>query len=1352
MAQFGRDLDTACIRIISSEIVDKHTEYLIEVTVGTYTWTVKHRYSDFYELHEKLVSQCKIDKTLLPPKKLFGNQNETFIKKRQTELEIYLQTVLFYMTHKIAPPLAAFLEFHNYEIHGITQTMAEDLYNKGDVLLQLKEVYSVTPLQLHCLTERLKLPEPTCDSGDTKKDIGHILDFITRVKCLHVKGQQHKVGSSNILMSKLKFDLTLYKSLECLELEHCDPFLISGLETNKQSIEHLFIHYSLNSIRDIMLQDIPHWKAEDGTMVVSHWENLIEVDFSHNSILHIDDSVQLLPRVEVLDLSYNKLESIEHLNWLSQLTILNLSYNNISHLDSLHTKLGNLKKLNLAGNKLSSLSGLSKLFSLENLDVMDNNISQIPEVKYVCGLPCLECLYLTGNPVTAVLDYRTKVLAMFGDRVVEATLDQEKPTEKELDTVRVVQAIQKSKEKKEEREKEKTTSYTSLRRESECSQTSELGWSTVRPTSLSSASNQESSNIKSSDIGQNRTSSTSSMASLTSSSELKQDHLEEQTMIGHKMTGKMVKSSKDSSAINCSKLPTMHNTDFATWMQNRLFGTLTDSEPVAEKIIDILWCMVVQYSNQQVIEPSCVVLTERRIFILRLKKGKSTSMNIPEMETFYIMPLSNIHEVLIGACYSFIRLEESFVSSSGTFALVVTDADAGKSFADGVENCLKQDQAVAGISPFTNHSQYGDLAKHIFKLEDEQGLSTGRLAFAMCVTIAGIEQMAMLLLSENGVYLIDLDCLFWPKPSYITILEDIKSPNFTFLQNHSIGTKISDITINITFKEKHKTLPHQNHIKYEKYGFSMIFHELIGPVGFHVSFFSVKSRDAFLDRLTNLRSEHAHQMSPTIREEPEGGNESSDSQDISSEDDGDISIRVSPACSNMTSKDRSFTVAGTNVHSEQLGLSGLSNKMFDVPYLTPELGSHLQESLQSYSLIKPLTSKLEMLAKASGNDLVHYFHSDISLIGSEQEQLHHVMWGTVVPYQDIKHEIVTLIMFSTRSMYFISEQLVKSPVVERPSWMTHSRNKSDSVIGFQVKHLDKHHSSGIIHSSQSRGTIIRSYHVFNYRDLKQVNIGLFDQCVRITGKDQNSVYTIVTRDSMVTEKVLHYLNAMLSIFQSSPMLEKSSSDLEQDFYRAFDKRTKTTIEGMEYTHPSRVQFVYPGEDVITDLLYVITEHLRLPLNAKRKADILMYLQGYIKSSESSGIELLSKSIVLTNQYLCIINEDVVSYPLPDFVRGIPNTPRYVLTECRKVDFLKRILLFKEDSKIATLIFSDEPDDIVVDADHFSLDSDSKGRQSPPEIEIMLFIQSVKEMDKFVLLLKNQWRDIQHGSELEVHLL
>ena len=34
------------------------------------------------------------------------------------------------------------------------------------MILQTKEVYQVTPLQLYSLTERLKLPEPTCGTLD----------------------------------------------------------------------------------------------------------------------------------------------------------------------------------------------------------------------------------------------------------------------------------------------------------------------------------------------------------------------------------------------------------------------------------------------------------------------------------------------------------------------------------------------------------------------------------------------------------------------------------------------------------------------------------------------------------------------------------------------------------------------------------------------------------------------------------------------------------------------------------------------------------------------------------------------------------------------------------------------------------------------------------------------------------------------------------------------------------------------------------------------------------------------------------------------------------------------------------
>ena len=65
-------------------------------------------------LLRQLILGYKLDKSLLPPKKLFGNQTEAFIKKRQQELQVYLQTVLHYLAHHPPPALTFFLDFHLY--------------------------------------------------------------------------------------------------------------------------------------------------------------------------------------------------------------------------------------------------------------------------------------------------------------------------------------------------------------------------------------------------------------------------------------------------------------------------------------------------------------------------------------------------------------------------------------------------------------------------------------------------------------------------------------------------------------------------------------------------------------------------------------------------------------------------------------------------------------------------------------------------------------------------------------------------------------------------------------------------------------------------------------------------------------------------------------------------------------------------------------------------------------------------------------------------------------------------------------------------------------------------------------
>lgn len=76
---------------------------------------------------------------------------------------------------------------------------------------------------------------------------------------------------------------------------------------------------------------------------------------------------------------------------------------------------------------------------------------QLDRIRNLGALPCLEKLNLSSNPVCIVPDYRTKVLAQFGDRAAEVCLDGQATTEKELDTVEVLKAIQKARDVKEKK-------------------------------------------------------------------------------------------------------------------------------------------------------------------------------------------------------------------------------------------------------------------------------------------------------------------------------------------------------------------------------------------------------------------------------------------------------------------------------------------------------------------------------------------------------------------------------------------------------------------------------------------------------------------------------------------------------------------------------------------------------------------------------------------------------------------------------------------------------------------------------------------------------------------------------------
>ena len=142
------------------------------------------------------------------------------------------------------------------------------------------------------------------------------------------------------------------------------------------------------------------------------------MNLSENLITEIRAiAINLVPKIHTLNLSHNSLTNVANLSSLSDLEHLNLSNNRIEQLTELHTKLGNVKSINLAQNKVRRLDGLGKVYGLVHLDVRSNQISDLETVRCLACLPCLEGLTLTGNSVTTLLDFRTKVLTMFGNFV-----------------------------------------------------------------------------------------------------------------------------------------------------------------------------------------------------------------------------------------------------------------------------------------------------------------------------------------------------------------------------------------------------------------------------------------------------------------------------------------------------------------------------------------------------------------------------------------------------------------------------------------------------------------------------------------------------------------------------------------------------------------------------------------------------------------------------------------------------------------------------------------------------------------------------------------------------------------------
>ncbi|XP_068172515.1 nischarin isoform X2 [Antennarius striatus] len=1456
------------VRVVGAQLVESYTVYIMEVTDGEHSWMVKHRYSDFHELHEKLTAEKKVDRRHLPPKKILGKNSKSLVERRQKELEVYLQTLLLQFPQATPKPLTCFLDFHLYEINGVTAALAEELFHKGEQLLQAGQVFSLCPLQLFSISQKLRLAKPTCCNGDAKTDLGHILDFTCRLRYLRVThtsvylllvcavvspaqvlnvptgfvsagqicGTRGPLGTSNIQESSLLFDLSVFKSLLQIEISECSSQQIEGLSSLRSSLATLSVHSTTDTMMSILVpeaKEFPQWEAEGlapecpVTAVIPVWRSLTTLDMSHNGISSIDSSVKLIPKVEFLDLSYNHLSTVENLQYLYNLVHVDLSYNNLKVLEAAHTRLGNIKTLSLAGNQLEELSGLTKLYSLVNLDLSHNHLAQLEEIRNISALPCLEKLSLSRNPMSIVPDYRTRVLAQFGDRAAEVCLDAQVTTEKELDTVEVLKAIQKAKQVKDQMSgsdkkiSEETTLSAAPPPLSSSSSSSSRCSSAAPPAAISSSSLSSSS-------------CPAQLAACPSQEAMSRDA----APVPPGLCPVVVPpppASFNTHADLLSPDPTQVQQAVISLSECTHCGASTSITTITPAVtVCPAWCQLLpshpllrsffnkEFNARLSLHLSSTLKEQKK------KTNKEKSEDVQRLPSKEVQSHLNVTEVG----------HSSLGSKDGYFEMGLDES----------EESVSSSLPVPAEGPCDQPEESYE--------EEEEEVQVSRVLWCYCLRVMEeVQPMEACLVLTDRMF-----GLLHPSHDFTWTNHDGEN------QRPPVEEVLSSLQVELLVPFSHLRLPPHTELPHTCLAFGLragltrwyVFSEaeqlqpiraqmVVGPQidpqplprsllssweleesqgaqGGYPAYLlppdpssaphspsilsdMLKTEDPALPRLLFLTQRHLWVLTVPFRElvQNERGNPDCQLPPSSrlvrvplgsvvlhpSEGASQGEERTSnPFCGDShhqtwrshslqlllggqkllllfpLRQDRGSFLGGLT--QQRAALEGLKMVALPIPPQGQQTqgvhrprarccppsswdSSHqVEENCPPPHLIPGLSPGLKLLSGIRGPQLLTYFHRFIAM--AEGEELRQVLWTSVVLYSSPEAELTCCLLLSTNAIYFLLE---------------------DSASRFA------HHTVlDVVHSGDPDVRLCCCLSI-RLSDVLSVNVGLFDQYFRVVGRSADHIVSCLSRDSYGTGLFLQELMSVLSLQQQLPPPELS----DQDFYSQFTNTHTGKMQNYELVHSSRVKFIYPNEEEMGDLTFIVAERMALSSAASASAsasassscfNVLLYLLVFqvqtptsLTSQPLSGPsppplpQLQPRTLVLTSTDVFLLDEDYISYPLPDFAKEPPPRERYQLREARRIRDLDRVLLgYQTYPQALTLVFDDLPGpDLLchLTMDHFAAPEElplPKGirasRGAEGEVQWCIFVPGADSRERLISLLARQWEALC-SRELPVEL-
>ncbi|OAD52960.1 Serine/threonine-protein kinase 11-interacting protein [Eufriesea mexicana] len=275
------------------------------------------------------------------------------------------------------------------------------LHRNGDKVLNASGKLSLSTTLLYNLNEAFALIVDGCEDLETSFqvcnnskinifcDLKFLHDFIQKTIGLKVT---YCPNNPNIPVN-----ITKFKCLKYLELKKINIDSVKGLQSVRGELESIVCagRKGICTIKQLLA----NCGGDAGIGFV--WGSLKHLALSYNALEQLDTSLELVPWLQVIDLSHNLITSADELSCLPNLKYVNLGYNKLKTVPTFNESASHLLQvLILKNNYIKNLNGLQNLECLIELDISYNYLMEHSVLWPLEKMSALLWISLEVNPLS----------------------------------------------------------------------------------------------------------------------------------------------------------------------------------------------------------------------------------------------------------------------------------------------------------------------------------------------------------------------------------------------------------------------------------------------------------------------------------------------------------------------------------------------------------------------------------------------------------------------------------------------------------------------------------------------------------------------------------------------------------------------------------------------------------------------------------------------------------------------------------------------------------------------------------------------------------------------------------------